>query len=95
MASCFLLFPPVLNSPLAQGTSKENASIGVAFALAACGYLPLFLLPFAALRSRISPLGNSVGGITDCLLYCCHLATLLPEGEKGARILHLDTPRPS
>lgn len=38
--------------------SKENAGVGVAFALAACGFLPLFLLPFTALRARLSALGN-------------------------------------
>lgn len=48
----------MLHSPFAQGTNREKASVGAAFALAACGFLPLFLLPSGALRVKLSLLGN-------------------------------------
>jgi hypothetical protein len=44
-----------------QASNKIEAGIGIAFAFSACGFLPLLLLPFTALRARMSLLGHKYG----------------------------------
>ncbi|KAJ5117773.1 hypothetical protein N7448_011405 [Penicillium atrosanguineum] len=59
----FILFPPVLQLQQIEThhSQKIDAGLGVAFALVASGFVPIFLLPFSALRPRISTLGNKYG----------------------------------
>ncbi|OQD79269.1 hypothetical protein PENANT_c056G07011 [Penicillium antarcticum] len=88
----FLLFPPVLQGPSSHDLSKKNASIGAAFALAACGFLPLSLLPFTGLRSRMSLLGNKLcltAGLLGALNVAIHLAYDLTTSKMVVAALAL------
>ena len=44
--AAFILFPPVLQQLETHHSQKVDAGLGVAFALVASGFVPIFLLPF-------------------------------------------------